>query len=174
MLKDLESAIIRCQHKKVKRIVQSIVEAKDKSYVNHFFELLSGEIYDGLIICDLTRALFRLNRTSLADCSTIFLFDKFSNINIHESLLEVLGYDKMIPSIDDQRKIIERYFHFGDGMDLRYFSDPRYGLAAACAGWDENIVKLFLLHCLDIDDAPLKYVSKNSIGRRYVKLRSHS
>lgn len=174
MLKDLESAIVRCHHKKVKRIVKSIVEANDKSYVNRFYELLSGDIQDGLIICDLTRALFKLNRTSLADCSTIFLFEDFSNMNIHASLLEVLGYDKMIPVLEDQQKIIERYFYFGDGIDLRYFSDPRYGLAAACAGWDEDTVKPFLLHCLDVDDAPLKYVSKNSIVRRYVKLRSLS
>jgi hypothetical protein len=172
MLENLESSIVKGHQKKVKSILRELIDAKDKSCTGHLFRLLNSNIKDGIIICDLARTFFRLNRESLSDCSTIFMFQDNENVNIIEALLEVLGYDKMIPSVEDQKRIIEKFFRFGDGMDMRYFSDPRYGLAAACAGWDNDVVREFLLYCKTVGDAPLKYVSENSLKRKYVRLRS--
>lgn len=55
----------------------------------------------------------------------------------------------------------------------RGFTDPRYGIAAACAGWKKELTEDFLKHCLDTADrdTPLKYVAKNSLKGKYVKLR---
>jgi hypothetical protein len=78
----------------------------------------------------------------------------------------------MIPEIVDQQKIIEIFFKFGDQTNYKYCSDPRYGLAAACAGWEPSIVESFLKYCLEINDAPLKYVAENSLKRKYVRLRA--
>lgn len=174
MLKELESSVSKGQQKKTSRILNGIVERNDKSYLEPLSQMIKDPIEDGIIICDLVRAFFRLNRTSLSDCSTIFLMQGIDNVNVKEALLEVLGYDKMVPPIDDQKRIIEMFFNFGDGMDRRYFTDPRYGLAAACAGWEESVVREFLLHCKEFGDAPLKYVAENSLKKKYVKLRSHS
>lgn len=51
------------------------------------------------------------------------------------------------------------------------YCDPRYGLAAACAGWDKQLTKDFLEYCLLTGDTPVKYVAENSLKGKYVKLR---
>ena len=107
----------------------------------------------------------------MSDCSPLYYLYDLDNVNLCEALLEVLGYDKMLPSKEDQVKIIEIFYHFGDNIDRRYFTDPRYGLAAACAGWDKSIAELFLNYCLTIPDAPLNHVAKNALIGKYVKLR---
>ncbi len=156
---------------KAKKILNEYLKDNNKEIVELIFSEISSDlIEDGLILKYATQTYFRLKRLSLSD--VIPLFDIDSQIpNVNESLLEVLGYDKMIPTIEDQKKIIEKYFFYGDDMDLKYSSDPRYGLAAACAGWDKDLVRDFLEYCLTKDDAPLKYVAGNSLKRKYVKLR---
>ena len=77
----------------------------------------------------------------------------------------------MVPSKEEQSHLIEKYFNFGDDTNYKFCTDPRYGLAAACAGWDKDVVKSFLEKCMSIPDAPLQYVAKNSLNRKYVKLR---
>ncbi|MCA6445110.1 MAG: hypothetical protein IM571_09475 [Chitinophagaceae bacterium] len=157
--------------KKAKKILLEYQQENKKEIIDFIFsEINSDLIQDGLILKYSVHTYFRLKRTSLNDVNPLFDFvTEISNIN--ESLLEVLGYDKMVPPIEEQEKIIKKYFHFGDGIDYRYFSDPRYGLAAACAGWDKEIVRDFLNHCIATGDVPLKYVSENSLKGKYVKLR---
>jgi hypothetical protein len=169
-LKDLEKLLLSNHDKKAKKVLSEFVLNNDKSIVDFIFEKIKEDtMQDGLIISYCVKTYFRLKRKSLSDISPMFDFDTLE-YNINESLLEVLGYDKMIPSIEDQKKIIDKYFYFGEGIPS-YATDPRYGLAAACAGWDENITRKFLEHCLTINDAPLKYVTQNSLKRKYVKLR---
>ncbi|NME68498.1 hypothetical protein [Flammeovirga aprica] len=105
------------------------------------------------------------------NCTPLFELWDIEDHTVNESLLNVLGYDKVVPSEDEQKIIIKKYFHFGDDIDNRYYSDPKYGLAAACAGWNTSIVKDFLNHCLTMNDVPLVYVSKYSLKGHYVKLR---
>lgn len=173
ILQELDASIRRGHTKKVKKILQALVAQGDAQYTAHLRTLLTNELADGIMLCNLARAFFRLNRTSLSDCSTIFLLQDIPNLNVQEALLEVLGYDRMVPPVEVQQQLILLFFHFGDFLDLRYTTDPRYGLAAACAQWEESIVHRFLLHCLRVEDAPLRYVAENSLKRKYVKLRSH-
>ena len=157
--------------KKVKKILSEYTESGKKEIADFLFsEIISDAINDGLILKYCIHAYVRLKRQYINDVSPLFEFNTTIS-NINESLLEVLGYDKVVPNIEEQTKIIEKYFHFGDGIDYRYFSDPRYGLAAACAGWDKDLVKPFLEYCLTKPDAPLKYVAQNSLNGKYVKLR---
>jgi hypothetical protein len=169
--KELKKILEGRNDKKAKKILLEYQQENEKEIIDFIFSAINSDlIQDGLILKYTVHTYFRLKRTSLNDVNPLFDFDtEISNIN--ESLLEVLGYDKMVPTIEDQEKIIKKYFHFGDGIDYRYFSDPRYGLAAACAGWDLDIVEKFLKKCLTIPDAPLKYVAENSLKRKYVRLR---
>ena len=50
-------------------------------------------------------------------------------------------------------------------MNTRGFMDTRYGIAAPCAGWDLNLTREFLEHCLQTsdNDTPLEYVAKNAL-----------
>jgi hypothetical protein len=172
MIEDLKQAIDKKQCKKASKILNEFVTKKDKAILSILYQLIDEDkIEDGLIICDIVKSYFRIKRNSLNDVEVIFEFPITDNVNIQESLLDVLGYDKMTPSINDQKRIIGKYFNFGDNTDYRYYTDPRYGLAAACAGWDKEIVKGFLNHCITTGDAPLKYVSQNSLKGKYVKLR---
>lgn len=155
--------------------LDNLVSNKGTDALEILLRIIKEEKHNGLIIRGAVKAYFRIKRIDNSDCTPLFeMFELFSfeSTNIVESLLTVLGYDKMIPNIDDQKKIIQLFFNFGDGFDLKYTTDPRYGLAAACAGWDFDVVEQFLRYCLTIEDKPLKYVAKNSLNRKYIKLRS--
>jgi len=174
MLQELDASIRRGHYKKVKKILQSLVEQGNVQHNAYLQKLLTSELPDGIMLSDLARAFFRLNRTSLSDCATIFLLQDIPSIPVQAALLEVLGYDRMVPPVEVQKQLILQFFHYGDFLDHRVSTDPRYGLAAACAHWDEGVVHRFLLHCLRVDDAPLRYVAEHSLKRKYAKLRSLS
>lgn len=166
--------ILLCERqweKKVASYLKEQVVLKNMSILATLIFVIKEKKVTGTILCDCTRAYFRIKRKDMHDCSPLYYLYDLNNINLCEALLEVLGYDKMLPSKEDQGKIIETFYHFGDNIDRRYCTDPRYGLAAACAGWDKGIAESFLKYCLTIPDAPLNYVAKNALIGKYVKLR---
>ncbi len=168
---ELERSVEKGNHNKVKKILKDAVSEMDVSLLDVLRRTVEFEEHNGLIINEVTKAYFRLKRKSIDDCFPLFELWHVEQYTIHESLLEVLGYDRVIPNVEEQKKIIDKYFDFGSDIDFRYFSDPRYGLAAACAGWDTAVVQAFLEHCLTVPDAPLKYVAQNSLKKKYVRLR---
>lgn len=174
-MKELETnLILLCERKwgkKVALYLKAQVVLKNKSILPTLLVIIKEKNVIGTILCDCARAYFRIKRENTHDCSPLFNLYDLNNVNLSEALLEVLGYDRMWPSEKDQAKIIEIFYHFGDNIDRRYFTDPRYGLAAACAGWNKTIATNFLNYCLNIPDAPLNYVARNSLMDKYVKLR---
>jgi hypothetical protein len=157
--------------KKLEKFLEHQVIQKQSEILETLKEIIHTEKENGKIIADSARAYFRIKRIDNKDCAPLYELYDTSNTTLTESLLDVLGYDKMIPEIPDQQKIIETFFDFGNETDYKYYTDPRYGLAAACAGWELPIVESFLKYCLEIPDAPLKYVAENSLKRKYVRLR---
>ncbi|MBI3135480.1 MAG: hypothetical protein HYZ14_12460 [Bacteroidetes bacterium] len=115
-------------------------------------------------------ALVRLSRESLNDVSVVIEILNKGTYSAKEGALDALGYDKMIPAEENQRTIIELCRNFGE-VRPRGMMDPRYGLAAACAGWSSDITKDFLELCMKTDDPPLNYVAENSLKGKYVRLR---
>ena len=171
-MKELDIAIQKDNLKGVKKIIDDWIKHKNKNDLDELLtKIKSGGLKNGLIIKELVKGYFRLKRKGLKDTQPMKDFSLGDSINIQESLLEVLGYDKMVPTKEEQSEIISKYINFGDDTDYKYYTDPRYGLAAACAGWDQNIVKDFLEKCMIVPDAPLKYVAKNSLKQKYIKLR---
>ena len=168
---DLKKALEKRQEKKIQKIILNSIIENDNSILPLLEDTINTENENGIILNEVTKGFFRLKRKSKNDCSPIFELLNINEFSVQEALLEVLGYDKMIPNIKEQKFIIERYFLFGQGLDLNSYCDPRYGLAAACAGWDKEIVRDFLNHCMTTGDVPLKYVSENSLKGKYVKLR---
>ena len=166
--------ILLCERKWLKKValyLKEQVAVNNKSILPTLLVIIKEKDVIGTILCDCVRAYFRIKRENIHDCSPLFNLYDLNNINLCEALLEVLGYDRMLPYEEDQAKIIEIFYHFGDNTDRRYFTDPRYGLAAACTGWNKTIVANFLNYCLNIPDAPLNYVAKNALTGKYVKLR---
>ena len=152
-------------------IVKTIGSLKCVSSAEYLKEyILEREDEDSLLAMVSATAYIRLKRISLSDVSIVIEMINTNNSSIIEGAMEALGYDRMIPSIENQKKIIDQCFNFGKDR-LKGYTDPRYGLAAACAGWDSEIVKDFLNECLTTNDTPLLYVAENSLKRKYVKLR---
>lgn len=168
---ELELSIEKGHHNMVKKILKDAVSEMDVSILDVLRRTAEFEKQNGLIINEVTKAYFRLKRKSINDCAPLFELWHVEQYTVQESLLEVLGYDRVIPNIEEQKRIIDKYFDFGSDIDYRYFTDPRYGLAAACAGWDTAVVQAFLEHCLTVPDAPLRHVAQNSLKKKYVRLR---
>jgi hypothetical protein len=167
---ELAKAIQRGFENKAKKMLRQAALDGDASLLRLLESAIQKDISNGCILAEVARTLFRLKKNHQNDMAPFFELCIHERETIQESLLEVLGYDRMVPARDDQAKIIERYFDFGKGRDRRV-SDPRYGLAAACAGWDAELVRPFLEHCLVTGDPPVKYVAENALKRKYVKLR---
>jgi hypothetical protein len=169
--KEIEVAIMKGYDKKLKKILKGPFVERDETLLETLRRTIEDEKVNGIVLNEVAKAYFRIKRKNLNDCTPLFELWHIDQITIQESLLEVLGYDRVVPTFEEQKAIIDKYFYFGTHTDYRYCSDPRYGLAAACAGWDSSIVESFLKNCLTIPDAPLKYVSENSLKKKYVRLR---
>ena len=119
----------------------------------------------------------RLKRKSLNDASPALELLKFGGLSTVDGCLNPLGYDKMQPDESQIKELIKLSWDLHKHKDRRGneygYDDPRYGLAAACAGWDKQLTKEFLEHCLATanGDTPLEYVAENSLKGKYVKLR---
>jgi|688.fasta_scaffold750265_1 hypothetical protein len=170
-VQELEKCAKLDHHKKFKKIVIDSVASDDKSILETLYKIIKSINTNGLILAEATKAYVRLKRNDLNDCLPIFELWDIDNVTVQESLLDVLGYDRVVPSAVEQELIIIKYFKFGDNTDYRYFTDPRYGLAAACALWKQETVSAFLKKCITINDAPLKYVAENSLKGKTSKLR---
>lgn len=119
----------------------------------------------------------RLKRQSLNDASPSLELLKFGGLSVVDGCLNPIGYDKMMPGENQIKELIKLSWDLHKHKDRvgkeAGFCDPRYGLAAGCAGWDSQLTKDFLEHCLATadGDTPLKYVSENSLKGKNVKLR---
>jgi hypothetical protein len=115
-------------------------------------------------------AYVRLKREKLSDCRAVFELLSQKGYAVTCGALDALGYDRMMPESHNIVKLMDSCIHLRS-PDPKSLSDPRYGLAAACAGWDKKIVTDFLNSCIQTGDAPLKYVAENALKGKYVKLR---
>lgn len=169
-----ENLLALWENKKDNKLAKELnkqVATKNREILNSLDFIIRNEKENGFVLNLAVKAYIRIKRTCLNSLTPIYDIWDINEHTVQESILEVLGYDKVVPTVDEQKEIINKYFYFGDGLDLNFYGDPRYGLAAACAGWENDIVKAFLEYCLTINDAPIKYVAKKSLEGKYVKLR---
>lgn len=111
-----------------------------------------------------------LNSQSIEDVSPVKELMIQCNYSVGYGILDYLGYYKIIPKEKEQEEILKHFWNFSQNRAIGYV-DARYGLAAACAGWKNNLVIDFLNNCIKTGDEPLKYVATNSLKGKYVKLR---
>lgn len=112
----------------------------------------------------------RLKRQNSHDATPVIELLRMGNYAVTMGALDALGYDRMIPSDDHIAKIIE----LTTSKQLTYpvgLGDPRYGLAAAAAGWNKSLVNAFLTDCTQANDARVRYVAEQALQNKYVKLR---
>ncbi len=116
-----------------------------------------------------SECLVRLTRTSLNDGLPVIKLLRTNSYSLTMGALNALGYDQMTPNESQIREILNSVHTPGD-LPIGYL-DPRYGLAAAAVNWDKELVQRFLEECLTSNDDTLKYVAKNSLAGKSVKLR---
>ncbi|MCE7065296.1 hypothetical protein [Dyadobacter sp. CY326] len=117
----------------------------------------------------------RLRRKCINDALPVLELLEFGGLSTVRGCLNPLGYDRMLPHNEQIELLINKAWDLHKHKDRlgyeRGYCDPRYGLAAGCAGWDSLLTKDFLNHCLITGDVPLKYVSQHAINGKYCKLR---
>ena len=119
----------------------------------------------------------RLKRKSTNDALPVIELLQFGGLSLSDGALNPLGYDKMMPPKNEIMELIKLGWDLHRHKDRlgkeKGYCDPRYGLAAACAGWDKSLVCDFLNHCIATagTDISLKSVAEKSLNSRYSKLR---
>lgn len=128
---------------------------------------IENKPYDMLTIVAATTYV-RLARATLSDASPVLELLKFANFSVAMGAFDTLGYDKMIPSQEQIREIVQHARKFGYETG---HGDPRYGVAIAAAGWKGDDVRTFLNECLKSKDEETVRAASSSIKGKYVKHR---
>jgi hypothetical protein len=152
-------------------IIRAIGMIDLKMAIRDIFELCRKKIEYDMITIAAATAYIRLKRQSLADISSVFELLEIGGYSVSMGALDAVGYDMMMPSNNDIKKLINLCWDIGSNRDKDAYVDPRYGLVAACAGWDKYIVKEFLLHCLNTGDRSVQKLAQASLKGKYFKLR---
>ncbi len=119
----------------------------------------------------------RLKRKSIFDAQPILHLLKFGGLSLVDGALNPLSYDKMMPPEKEIIELLQLCWDLNKHKDRlgyeRNFSDPRYSLAAACAGWDKELTTAFLNHCIETaeNDHTLMNIAKNSLKGIHSTLR---
>ena len=145
--------IINC-----KNAIKEVQEICEKNEPDSLIAIIAGEAY------------VRLKRKSINDIKPAIEILTYGHHSIMQGAYNALGYNKMLPSDSEIIELI-KFSEKAECNVIPQFDDPRYGLAAAAAGWKKELVEAFLLNCLQSNDEPLKYVAANSLKGKYVKLR---
>ena len=152
-------------------LIETIGLLQCKAAMDTLLQYVFGKGSDfDLVLSKAAKALVRISRTSAADCAMIWRIVELNCYSATEGALEAIGYDKMLLADDQIQRLLDHCWDFGADRPKGY-TDPRYGLAAACAGWKSALCRPFLLHCLTSDDVPLRYVAEKALAGKYVKLR---
>lgn len=89
----------------------------------------------------------RLKRQSLTDASPTIEPLQIGRISTVDGCLNPLGYDKMQPDENQIKELIKLSWDLHKHNDRlgheEGYCDSRYGLAAACAGWNRQLTKDF-------------------------------
>ena len=147
-----------------------------KNALTEIEQIVRKNVPNDMITNAAAQSYVRLKRQSLTDASPTIELLQFGGLSTVDGCLNPLGYDKMQPDENQIKELIKLSWDLHKHKDrLGHeggYCDPRYGLAAACAGWDRQLTKDFLEHCLATadSDTPLKYVSENSLKEKDVKI----
>lgn len=153
---ETKSELIKCiglnKYKKALPIIEDIAE--------------KNEEHD-MITISAGATLVRLKKKNNSDVSEIIYRLQTMKFSLGYGMFEALGQDKMIPSKEDIKKIIDSAWDFGKNSEKQY-GDPRYGLVIACAGWDKELVTDFLKHCIETGDESIKNAAEYSLKGIYL------
>jgi hypothetical protein len=124
--------------------------------------------YDTLTI-RASEAYVRLRRKDSTDVEVDLELFQGGIFSIIAGVLNILGKDKIIPSIENQKRFIE----IASKMDLSCFEsgyhDPTIGLVIAAAQWDKTVVSGFLLEKSRSSWSAIAVAAEMALNGKYYK-----
>lgn len=162
--------ITRKSYDTICKLIEVIGQLNCQSAVSILEKICNEDSEHDLITIYASKAYIRLVRKNLSDVTKIIEFLKSKKWSVKQGALYALGYDKMVPLTVEQEEIIKLSWNFGDNK-VQGLLDPRYGIVAACAGWNADNVDDFLEFCMESYDKSVRDVASSSLKRKYVKLR---
>lgn len=153
-----------------KEMIKSLGLINYSKAIKEVQEICEKNEPDSMVGIIAAEAYVRLKRKSINDVTPVIELLNYGHHSIMQGAYNALGYDKMLASDEEIIKLIKLSEKPASKV-LPQFDDPRYGLAAAAAGWKKELVEEFLLDCLKSSNEPLKYVAANALKGKYVKLR---
>lgn len=153
-------------------ILTAIGNCECKSAIDLVERACMQEVDHSMVCFEAAKTFVRLTRKTHSDVGPINTLISSGGYSAKEGALDVLGRDQMTPSIEDLRLLIQSCKGFGLDRNASALSDPRYGLAAVCAGYSQDeSVRQFLNYCMDTGDEPVKHVASNALQGNAVRLR---
>lgn len=138
-----------------------------KKAINITRKICEADKDEDIITTCATKAYIRLSRRHKHDVSNVIkVLQNSKSHSVKEGVFWSLGQDKIVPSIKEQKLLIE----IGKNLETNKLTgrvDLRQGLAAACAGWDDIIVKDFLEKCKNSSYMPLKFAAEQALKKKY-------
>lgn len=123
-------------------------------------EIVTKNVEFDMVTIQAAMAYLRMTRENISDVSPIIsMFGKIG-YSVGEGFLSCLGEDLMIPSVDNQNKLISYFWDFGNPTPLGHI-DPRFGLAQAAQKWKTPEAEKFIEHCsLSLDSKLSNFAMK--------------
>jgi hypothetical protein len=152
-------------------IMKAVGHCRCAEFAVHLWErYLVKESTFPLVDLHAATAFVRISRSNNDDSEPVLKLLELGRNLVSEGALEAIGYDKMVPKLEEQDSILRKCWDLGLGRH-KGMTDPRYGLAAGCTRWESKLVESFLQHCLTSDDVPLIYVASHALQKKEVRLR---
>ena len=132
-----------------------------------FYKICKENKEHDMITSSAAKAYVRLARLSLQDISPVLDLLTFGKFEVVSSAFEVLGEDKMMPSLNEIIFLLD-YVSKSAIVKEKGYTDFRIGLVCACAGWKEiPEVVLFLNECVKEQDSFFVKVASNALKGKY-------
>jgi hypothetical protein len=138
-----------------------------------------------MITMNAATAFVQLKRKDIYDAQPVLELLNFGSTSVIAGALRALAIDKMLPPKNEIEEILKISWDINKHKDRvgHEFGliDPRIYLAVACAGWDLELTKDFLNHCIEtalnisrfdqpVENVHLIEVCKKSLKGKYSNL----
>lgn len=151
-------------------IIKSLGLIGFKESKEAFYKICKENKEHDMVTSSATKAYIRIARTNIQDVNPILDLLSFGKFEVVSSAFEVLGEDKMMPSLKEIIFFLD-YVSKSAIVNEKGYTDFRIGLVCACAGW-KGIpeVSVFLNECVKEEESFFVKVAINALKGKYTAI----
>jgi hypothetical protein len=116
-------------------------------------KIVRANIPHDMVTMNAATAFVQLKRRNIHDAQPVLEVLNFGSTSVIAGALKALAVDRMLPPKNEIEEILKIGWDINKHKDRigHEFGliDPRVFLAVACAGWDTELTKPFLDHCIE-------------------------